>query len=263
MRLLSVVFIALISLCACEAAHERLIKSLEAQIKVTTNSDWREGIPLNDLVDADKLCRKNLSLHGCEIVATQLHDLATSLATCEADQRSDLCKQIVRVIAKHRIAALLPTATAQPLPHSPFYWNLPTRALNAHARHYDYRGQAMSWWWQLWQTQITLLTTLIVFAWLGILWREESRKTLAKTDTEHVEPVAQFGEDLGGESISEMQNSASEKLRFLSQEEGLEIFENSADEQITQQESLNAANQLAIEQAEATAIMAAAFGEML
>ena len=119
----------------------------------------------------------------------------------------------------------------------------------------------MSWWWQLWQTQITLLTTLIVFAWLGILWREKSKKTLAKTDTEHVEPVAQFGEDLGGESISEMQNSASEKLRFLSQEEGLEIFENSADEQTSHQEAINAANQLAIEQAEATAIMAAAFGK--
>lgn len=260
MRLLSVVLFALIALCACESADERLIKSLEAQIKVTANSDWREGIPLNDLVEADQLCRKHLSLHGCEIIATQLHDLATSLATCEADQRSDLCKQIVRVIAKHRIAALLPTATAQPLPHSPFYWNLPTRALNAHASHYDYRRQAMSWWWQLWQTQIITLSALISFACLRILWRVESITTQIGNDAECVESAAQFSEDLGDKTNTEIQNSEPEKLRFLNPEDEFEILENSADEQTSHQEAINAANQLAIEQAEATTIMAAAFG---
>ncbi len=118
----------------------------------------------------------------------------------------------------------------------------------------------MSWWWQLWQTQIITLSALIGFVWLGILWREESRKTLAKTDTEHVEPVAQFGEDLGGETNTEIQNCKPEKLRFLSPEDEFEILENSADEQTSHQEAINAANQLAIEQAEATTIMAAAFG---
>lgn len=167
----------------------------------------------------------------------------------------------VLIIHQHRIATLLPLATAQPLPSSPFYWKLPTIALDAQASHYGYRRQAMSWWWASWRKVIITFTALIGFTGLGLLWREESRKNLAKMDTEYVEPVAQFGEDLGDESISEMQNSATEKLRFLSQEDELEIFENSADGQIAQQESLNAANRLAAEQAEVTAIMAAAFGK--
>jgi hypothetical protein len=261
MRLLSVMLLTLVSLCACESADELLIKSLEAQLNVTIKRDWHEGVPLNDLVDAAQLCRKNQSLQGCAIVATQLQDLAVSLASCEANQRSYLCQQVVLIIHQHRIATLLPVATAQPLPGSPFYWKLPTLALDAQASHYGYRRQAMSWWWVSWRTVIITFTALIGFTGLGLFWRKESRKNLTKTDVEHIEPAAQFGEDLRDKSISKMQNSASEKLRFLSQEDELEILESSADEQIAQQESLNAAKQLAIEQAEATAIMAAAFGK--
>jgi hypothetical protein len=149
MRLNIIVISSLLALSGCETDQEQLMKAMEKQICSTIHKDWRAGIPLDDLVDAHNQCRRLPEVNGCDTVQEQMQDIAITLSSCRADPRSALCQAVVHVIGKHPIVSILPKADAPQLPDTPFYWNLPTAALEAQAGNFEYREEAASWWWRL------------------------------------------------------------------------------------------------------------------
>lgn len=258
MRLL-IIAIA-IALSACDSDQERQIKAMEKQIRMVIQSDWHAGIPLNGLTHADKLCKENPSLHGCNTVRAQLDDIAITLASCEADQRSDLCRAMVRAIGKHFISSLLSKAQAARLPHMPFYWNLPTTALEAQAANFEYRREAASWWWETWRTIIlsciALFTMGFAVWFLWTSWAEARKK--------HAEIISfQRAEEIKQEGARRIQQGkvrieAQRKARLASDAAIAEQARITAEE-MAKQQAAEAAARLAAEQTEASLLLKAAF----
>lgn len=139
-------------------------KSAEKFIKETIEIDWGNGIPLDDLHNAQSICQVHSDYKRCNEIDDQVTDIAVSLKSCQLDQRSRLCKAVVLVISKHPINKVLPNVESVALPSNPFYWSLPTHALEAQASNFDYRLESISWWWGKWKIVIFLLITLLLFA---------------------------------------------------------------------------------------------------
>jgi hypothetical protein len=112
-------------------------------------------------------------LKGCEEVQVQLEDISISLASCQADQNSTLCKSFARVVSKHPISSRLPKTFSVALPHTPFYWAMPTIALRSLEDDFGYRSEAASWWWEIWHLPfLSCIALLITFV---SIWHGKSR----------------------------------------------------------------------------------------
>lgn len=160
MRLIfPLIFLLIMSSCTSDEQ-----KSSEKFIKETIEIDWSSGIPLDDLHNAQSICQVHSDYKLCNEIDDQVTDVAVSLKSCSLDQRSRLCQALVLVISKHPIYKSLPTSDAVVLPQTPFYWSLPTKALDAQASSFGYRSESIIWWWGKWRIVIWLLTILLLFA---------------------------------------------------------------------------------------------------
>ena len=189
-------------LSACESQHDREIKEMESRISATIQTDWRDGIPLDSLVEAGKMCREHANLQGCDVVENQMTDIAVSLASCLADERSSLCQTVVGVISKHPIVAMLPEAKPIVLPNAPWYWSLPTAMLDALSNHFSYRTETAIWWWNRWRIPLlscAALLSLTYGAWVWWLIRKKANQQRV------CEAASQRAADAEQERISRIQ----------------------------------------------------------
>ena len=139
-------------------------KSAEKYIKETVEINWCDGIPLDDLSDANKICQEHSDYKGCNVIYEQVTDVAVSLKSCSVDKRSRLCQAVVLVISQHPISKVLSASEAVDLPKNPFYWSLPTKALEAQSSNFNYRSETMNWWWANWKVVIWFTTIILFFA---------------------------------------------------------------------------------------------------
>lgn len=171
MRAAIITIFALITLSACDSDQERMIKAKEKYIRETIQTDWRNGIPLDALVNVHNMCQQYHDLRNCEIAQQQMDDLAASYASCYSDQRSKLCLALIRDIGAHPILTLLPKSQALKLSAHPGYWELPTLALEALSSRFEYRREAATWWWQAWGSYILSCIALLAMSYGGWFWR--------------------------------------------------------------------------------------------
>lgn len=172
MRQIVMVIIAALALTGCESAHDQKVKDWEAQIKNTISTNWNEsGIPLSYLLVARSYCQQEQGLRGCTEVASQLIDISISYASCKADQRSKLCNAMVKIINEELILSILPKPSVLTLPKNPWYWSLPTYALESQASRFGYRIEVAGWWWQAWHTTILSCIALLIMSIATWKWR--------------------------------------------------------------------------------------------
>ena len=176
MRKTIIAIFVLLSLCACDSDHERMVKIKEKYIRETIRKDWRTGIPLDALVKVSNLCRQNRNLQGCDEAHHQVADIAASYTSCYTNQRSKLCLALIRDIGAHQILSLLPESQALNLPSNPWYWELPTSSLEALSGRFEYRSEAATWWWQAWGSFILFCFALLAITCGGWFWRSERIK---------------------------------------------------------------------------------------
>jgi hypothetical protein len=147
-----IIFICLIVFLSGHATRqEKLEKEAEDLLHAVVRLDWYNDIPLDALFSAKKACTKLPNLKWCDQVDNQIVDLSESYYSCVNDNRSTLCQAFVLTIQNHGITSVLPKASPFPLPHSPFYWSLPFRALEALSNKYGYREEVSAWWWSKWR----------------------------------------------------------------------------------------------------------------
>lgn len=260
MRTVFVSLITVLMLSACESQHDREIKEMESRISATIQTDWRDGIPLDSLVEAGKLCRKHADLQGCDAVENQMTDIAVSLASCLADERSRLCQTVVGVIGKHPIVAMLPEAKPISLPDTLWYWSLPTAMLVAQASNFSYRTETAIWWWDRWRIPLlscAALLSLTYGAWVWWLSRKKVNQQRA------CEVASQCAADAEQERISRIRaEQARVEVAYrvkLARESGIALQQQQAAKKHAQQQATQAAAKLAAEQAEAAMLLSAAF----
>lgn len=176
MRTAIIAIFVLLFLCACDSDQERMTKIMERYIRETIRDDWRTGIPLDALIIVSNYCHQDPNLQGCDEAHHQMEDIATSYASCQADQRSKLCLALIRDIGAHPIFTLLPKSQALNLPAHPGYWELPTLALEALSSRFEYRREAATWWWQAWGSYILSCIALLAMSYGGWLWWSERKK---------------------------------------------------------------------------------------
>lgn len=153
---------------ACSSDEQ---KSSEKYIKATLETSWAYGIPLDDLFKVSNICREHPDYLGCSVVYEQLTDISLSLQSCLASQRSRLCRSIVLVVSKHPISKLLPNVEPVVLPSNPFFWSMPTFALEALSYKFNYRLESMTWWWAKWNLAFLLIVTfLLLVSGLYVYW---------------------------------------------------------------------------------------------
>jgi hypothetical protein len=247
-------------LSACESQHDREIKEMESRISATIQADWRNGIPLDSLVEAGKLCREHADLQGCDAVENQMSDIAVSLASCLADERSRLCQTVVEVIGKHPIVAMLPEAKTIVLPDTPWYWLLPTAMLVAQANHFSYRTETAIWWWDRWRIPLlscAALLSLTYVAWVWWLRRKKANQQRASA------VASQRAADAEQERIrhihAEQARVEAERRAKLARDAGIAEQRRQAAEKYAEQQANQAAARLVVEQAEAAMLLSAAF----
>lgn len=260
MRPILIAIASLIGLSACDSDQERMIKSIEKQIRTTIQHDWNVSIPLDDLLDSRKNCQRFPDLEDCEIVEQQLQDIATSVASCRANQRSMLCQAVLRDISKYPSPPQLPEADAQQLPDSPWYLRLPTTALEAQAGKFNYREEITSWWWQAWGAYILSCAALTALYYVAWHWwngrREDERKHAAALSCQR----AARAEHERTSRIREEQAQAEAKYQaMLAQEAAIAEQAHLAAEKLAEQQAADIAVRLAAEQSEAAALLDAAF----
>ena len=260
MRTVFISLIAVLMLSACESQHDREIKEMESRISATIQTDWRDGIPLDSLVEAGKLCREHANLQGCDAVENQKTDIAVSLASCRADERSRLCQAVVRVIGKHPIVAMLPKANALQLPDTPWYWNMPTAMLEAQAWNYGYRKETAIRWWNRWRIPLlscAALLSLTYGAWVWWLIRKKANQQRV------CEAASQRAADAEQERISrihaEQARIEAERRAKLARDAARAEQQRLAAEKLALQQASVAAARLEEEQAEAAVLLSAAF----
>lgn len=209
-----VLFILIISMTTSCSPDDRVEK--EKFIKDIVESDWKQGIPFDGLLDSIKLCHKHSDYIGCEEIDLQLADISTSLKSCKVDQRSQLCKMTVVVINKHPISNVLPdTREVVGLPSNPFYWDMPTNLLDAQADHFNYRAETFDWWWKKWRlTIINAILILIIFVSTLIVW-----KIIALNKQEELEKKSKKTAEAAEQKKIKIQIEEQEKQRKLQAEE--------------------------------------------
>lgn len=171
MRLLIIILICSL-FAGCESDYEREIREQKEEINTVIHYDWEEVIPLDELVKVSKICQESPYLTKCDIVKSQIEDIAISLASCHADPRSRLCNKVNAVLGKHPILKILPKAVPLELPDSPWYSTLPTHALESMSSWYGYRSEVAGWWWERWCTFIYTISAFIAVLAIviGVIW---------------------------------------------------------------------------------------------
>lgn len=162
-----------LTLTGCESEQERQVREMEEHVNATVRIDWQEGLPLDDLYKAYGECNGHPVFEACRDLRRELEDIAATLISCKQDQRSKLCQGFVRVIGKHKLARVLPAAEPVRLPDFPFYWSMPTLALESLAPALGYRRETLSWWWEAWRWHIISCLALLVgvpATWSGWSW---------------------------------------------------------------------------------------------
>jgi len=260
MRPIVFVILTTFSVSACDSEHERLRKTMEKQILQTIQMDWEYGIPLPDLLDAHKMCQQEPSLNGCEVVINQLTDISASRASCMADQRSKLCKVFIHAISSKSVIKMTPNFHALPLPDTPWYLSLPTKALDSQSSKFGYRAEVTSWWWQAWRTHILTFITLFVSfigAWKWFGYRE-------KNSQQHADMLAeQRAEKIKQQHIQKVNKEHAQKekerLELLEIEKALAIEQRIAEENLAKQREAEATARLSAERAEAERLLNSIF----
>lgn len=261
MRLIVIAITATFAITGCDSDHDRMIKVMEKQISDTLEVDWsRDGIPLDDLVTASKLCRQEDGLQGCEVVVSQVTDIAISFASCKADQRSELCKILVKAISKSPVLAILPESAAIPLPNNPWYLYMQTKALETQANKFGYRIESASWWWQKWRRFIKFCMALLVIFIGAWRWRRQCRSakqqhatTMARQDIARIEQEK-------SRRIREKQTQADAAHQAkLAHEAAIAEQQRVAMENLAKQQEEQVAAKLAADQAEVAKLLASAF----
>ena len=150
--------------------HER-IKALEANIDSILNLDWQNGIPFKKVIEGHNICLANPKLSGCDDIDGQIMDIATSFQSCAYDTRSRLCQGVYDAVIKDPINQILPKADALQLPDSPFYFNMPTKKLDALSGQFGYRAMVERWWWNEWRAPIfkSIALCVLIFIFLIIV----------------------------------------------------------------------------------------------
>lgn len=261
MHLIVIVLCAAFSITGCDSDHDRMIKIMERQIRETIKVDWqRDGIPLDSLVKSNNNCIKYPDVNGCEIVVNQIKDIAISLASCLVDQRSSLCKAVIRDISKHPIADLLPAAEPLKLPDQPMYFDLPTTTLEALSSRFEYRKEVSTWWWQAWGTFIIFcIALLIIFIGAWQWWRQwrsakqQRAAILARQNIAHIEQEK-------SRRVRKKQVLADAEYQAkLAHDAAIAEQQHVALENFAKQQAAEATAQLAKEQAEAAMVLASIF----
>ena len=257
------VFISIITvlmLSACESQHDREIKEMESRISATIQTDWRDGIPLNGLVDTSQMCQKYPDLKDCGIVEHQIQDIATAVATCKTDQRSSLCQAVVRVISKHPVSALLPKANALQLPDTPWYWNMPTAMLEAQAWNYGYRKETAIGWWDRWRIPLLSCAALLSLTYGAWVWWLIRKKANQQRVCEAASQRAAYAEQERIRHIhAEQARVEAEHQAKLARDAAIAEQRRQTAEKLAEQQAAQAAAKLAAEQAEAAMLLSAAF----
>ena len=250
----------LLALTGCETAQERMEKAMETQIQQTIQDDWHDGIPLDGLFEANNSCTNHPALKGCNTVKEQLQDIAVTLASCRTDQRSLLCKAVVDVIGGHHIVSILPKANAVELPENPFYWRLPTEALQAQAGNFAYRKEVASWWWESWRAIILSCSAMLALTYAVFLWwkKRETAKRRHAAKLAHKKAERLEMERKSREQAEQAQAEAERQAQILREAERVEQ-ERIAEELAEKQKAAEAAAKLAAEKTEAESLLKAAF----
>jgi len=247
-------------LSACESQHDREIKEMESRISSTIQTDWRDGIPLDSLVEAGKLCRKHADLQGCDAVENQMTDIAVSLASCLADERSSLCQTVVGVIGKHPIVAMLPEAKPIALPDTLWYWSLPTAMLDALSNHFSYRTEIVMGWWNRWRIPLLSCAVLLSLTYGARVWWLRRKKAIQErafaVDSQRAADAEweKIRRVLDNEARAEIANRVK-----LAREAGIALQQKHTMKKLAQQQAAEAAAGLAAEQAESAMLLSAAF----
>ena len=260
MRTVFISIITVLMLSACESQHDREIKEMESRISATIQTDWRDGIPLDSLVEAGKLCRKHADLQGCDAVENQLTDIAVSLASCLADERSSLCQTVVGVIGKHPIVTMLPEAKPIVLPDAPWYWNMPTAMLEAQSWNYGYRKETAIWWWDRWRIPLLSCAALLSLTYGAWVWWLSHKKDNQQRACEVASQRAAHAEQERISLIRAEQARIEVAYRIkLAREAGIALQQQHAAKKLAEQQATQAASRLAAEQTEAATLLSAAF----
>lgn len=260
MRLTILSIACLLVLSGCESDQERILKAKEKKIQETTQTDWHSGIPLDDLVDADKMCKEHPDLKYCDTLQAQMQDIAITLNSCRQNQRSRLCQAVVEIIGIHPISSTLPKVKAIQLPDTPFYWSLSTAVLEAQAGNFGYRKQAASWWWESWHTIILSCFALLgiangVWVWLWN-WKNKQRQRAASLARQYAARIEQ-------QHMQEIRTKQAriEKEHQIEMALKKELAEQQriASESHAKQQATDAAATLAAERAEAARLLSSVF----
>ena len=247
-------------LSACESKHERETREMESSISATIQTDWRDGIPLDSLVEAGKMCREHADLRGCGAVESQMSDIAVSLASCRADERSRLCQAVVRGIGKHPIMAMLPEAKPIILPDTFWYWSLPTSMLDSLSNHFSYRTEIVMGWWGRWRIQLISCAALLSLTYGVRVWGLRRKKAIQERAWEVANQRAadEVWEKICRVLDNEARAEIADRVK-LAREAGIALQQKHAAEKHAQQQAAEASARLAAEQAESAMLLNAAF----
>ena len=238
-------------------------KSSEKYIKETVEINWDDGIPLDDLFNVSNICRAHSDYKGCAVVDGQVADISISLQSCLIDRRSSLCKTIIIVFSKHPISKLLPTAEPAVLPSNPFYWSMPTLGLEALAYRFNYRSEAMTWWWAKWKLVVFLIVVFSLLT-LGLYaYWVYCKKTQLEITLENSAKIAQQIEEEQELARQNQQAKRAKDLRREVEKEAelarLKHLEEENKIAVDAKLANEKAEKLAKEKAEAEAILQAVF----
>jgi len=250
----------LFSVAGCEAAIDQERLDMEEKISSVIQIDWHDGIPLDDLFKVKQLCQQHPSLRGCKAVKKQIQDIADTVATCLKDQRSDLCQAAIENIKNHDISKMLPPAKAVNLPDDPFYFFLPTEVLESQANRFNYRLQALGWWWETWKIRIILYCTLIILTYFAWNWwtayEEEQAQQAAEQYTQRKAIMQQEKARLINE---ERERIEVEHRTKIEQEAAIAEQQRQAAEKLAQMKAAKALAKLADEQSQIDKILDVTF----
>lgn len=238
-------------------------KSAEKFIKETIEINWYDGIPLDDLCDANKICQKHSDYKGCNVIYEQVTDVAVSLKSCSVDKRSRLCQAVVLVISKHPISKVLSALEAVDLPKNPFYWSLPTKALEAQSSNFNYRSETMNWWWANWKVVIWSTTIILFFAFGSFRYWIYHKKIQLEIALDNKAKIALQMEEEKRFAKQVQQDKRLQALRFEAEKEADLAKQKIIEEENKVALEVKVANEklatLAAEKAEAEALLNAVF----
>lgn len=286
-RLIFVLIVPVISLYGCSPSEQEIqIKKDKEFLVNTTNADWSDKVPLDDLVTAAQLCKSGNYPDECAVVVDKLRDISISLSSCKSDPRSTLCKAVIARVGQHNIVTILPPTKAISLPDDPWYRSLPTAMLEAKAWSYGYRIETCIWWLMKWESPILIAVScaaLLFLVYRGWTWwtgrieekersarisrqrQAQQRETALKLQAEKKSQQAEIQNQQENQVIEGYKQEAENKTVTAEQtnqqsEQKLELqMRQAAELKANQQEHAAAQAKLKTEQAEVKAILEIAF----